>query len=216
MNEKPDQTHIERIIMEYIKEELQDDRDVDISSERVNRIMIYERPDGGLYARFQYRYNEDAEEPWNDTTAFVFFRGSLLIDSRGQVASRSLVMAQKEIRALGPLNFLARYARAHGDRRTARNALIKWEEGLRCGEMVEARFRVNGAYFEFFGEIAKINQKSFRVVLRNTGSVNSDFEGEEISVPRRLSSAFSDNNGVFPPGGDGDGGVGAIVSRSGP
>lgn len=187
--------------MEYIKEELKGDYDIDVPSEweRVGPVKTYERPDGWIHARFHYHYDEEGDRPWNDHSAFVSFRGSLLIDPQGNIASISMKLAQKEIRARGPDNFLSRHAAEQADSRKEREALIPWEETLRCGDIVQARFSIRGAYFEFFGEIAKINPKSFRVVLRDT-SVNSDFDGEEVPVPRRLSSAFSVNKGVFPLG----------------
>jgi hypothetical protein len=203
MDEKLDEARINGILLEFIREELAADRDIDAATDTLGPIITYERPDGGVNVRFHYYYNEE-DSYASDYSAGVSFRGAMHIDSRGKVLSKSLEMAQKEIRASGPRNFLDRKDRERVNRRGEKERLIKWEEHLKIGDMVEARFyTLGGAYFEFFSEIASVNPKNFRVIPRGTQRINSDFEGKEVAVPRRLASRFSENNGVFPLDDDG-------------
>ncbi len=203
MGKKLDLDRVKRIIMEYIGQELGADHDVDVASDALGHANFFERPDGGVNARFHYHYDEDGDRPWDEHSALVFFRGSMHLDPQGNVVSKSFEMASKEIRAVGPRNFLLRKDKERVDRRAEKARLVKWEDVLKIGDIVDVRFFVNGAYFEFFSEIARINPKSFRVAPRGTQRINSDFEGKEITVPRRLSSKFSENNGVFPLDSDG-------------
>jgi len=114
---------------------------------------------------------------------------------KGEIVAKLLSMTSKEIRATGPIAFLTRHARDPDTRRSEKGGLIKWEDTLKIGDLVNARFILNSVHFEFFSYIAKINPKSFRV----TPAIdNSDFKGKEFLVPRRRSSTFSESSGVFP------------------
>lgn len=74
---------------------------------------------------------------------------------------------------------------------------MQFEENLKIGDRVEARFTNISGWKRFTAEIVKINRASFRVK-----SLEVVWEGEKpgrvFTIPRFGAKIWSDNNGVFP------------------
>lgn len=81
-----------------------------------------------------------------------------------------------------------------------RNQLLKydWENQLKIGDIVEARFTNCYDNHSFKAKITKINRQTVRVVsLEKDKPYKGEELGREFIIHRRTNPLFSVNNGIF-------------------
>ena len=77
------------------------------------------------------------------------------------------------------------------------NELVEFEDNIKIGQYVLARFTNSYNQYEFIGEVTKINKKSVRV----KGNPYKEPQAREFTILKsnlELNSKWSINNGVFP------------------
>lgn len=192
MSEELDYNQIQDIIKAYVREELELDYNLDVPFRFLGRVDVKRLEDGSVYALFEYLYDE---KPWGDHSTDVTFHGSVHIDPKGNLLNKKLRMKSIDAWASGPYYFMRRKTQAQEEK----EKLLKWEANLKAGDLVEARAVIAGKYYHYIGEITKINPKSVHVKPAELTDLGYYMHGgEPATIPKRLSSKFSVNNGVYP------------------
>lgn len=192
---------IRSIIVVFVRDELEKDYEDILFFNGLWRFDISRQKDGSICAIFEYVYSED---PFGDYRTQVSFQGSLYWDPKGKLQAKSMRMAHVDPRANGPRRFLRKRQKTREDQLEDERRLLEWEDTLSVGDLVDACFTVKGDRRRYISEIIKISPKSFRVkateVYRKCDVCPEFDEYEERSnaIPKRMSSKFSQNNGVFP------------------
>ncbi|MFX0102508.1 MAG: hypothetical protein ACFFCS_23275, partial [Candidatus Hodarchaeota archaeon] len=138
------------------------------------RVDIMKRRDGGVNVLFEFLFNE---HPFQDDSKQDSYWGCVDIDPDG-----NLVRTSKK---------------KHED-------LLDWEANLKIGDFVDARFTKEGRINRYIGEIIKVNLKSVRVKPADIDAYKPGLYiqhfpyREPFTIPKRSSSKFSYNNGVYP------------------
>ena len=192
MSEELDLNQIRAIIKAYVREELELDYNLDVPFRFLGRVDVKRLEDGSVYALFEFNYDE---MPWGDHSTGVIFHGTVHIDLQGNILNKKLRMKSIDPWASGPFYFLRRKSQTQ----EPKEALLNWEVNLKIGDLVEARAIIEGKYYHYIGEIIKINPKSVRVKPAELTDLGYFIHrNEPATIPKRLSSRFSENNGVFP------------------
>ncbi|MHA2315292.1 MAG: hypothetical protein ACXACF_08455 [Candidatus Hermodarchaeia archaeon] len=191
---------IRTIIAGFVRDELEKDYKDILSINGLWRFDVSKQGDGSICTIFEYVYDED---PWGDYRTQVIFQGSMYWDVQGKLQAKSMRLAELEYRATGPKRFLRKRMKSQEETLEEERRLLAWENSIRVGDLVEARYTANGNKFRYIGVITKINPKSFQVktaelVLRVVLFEEEQAEEKTTTRPRRVSSKFSPNNGVFP------------------
>jgi len=71
MSEKLDGEQVNRLVLEFIKDELREDYDIDVASDRLWKLNIIEREDGGVNCTFEYFYDR-SRSPGTNTAPACF------------------------------------------------------------------------------------------------------------------------------------------------
>ncbi|MHA2135127.1 MAG: hypothetical protein ACXAEN_11990 [Candidatus Thorarchaeota archaeon] len=188
------------IIQGFVRDELQTDYEDILDTQGLWRFDIYRRKDNSLYTIFEYVYSEF---PYGDYSTQVILQGSLYWDPDGKCQAKSIRLAHMDHRAGGPRRFLHKRTKSPEDQLEHERRLLEWEDNLSVGDLVEACFTGKGNKLRYIGEIAKINPKSFHVksvelIVSIVLYKESRYKEKSNTIPRRVSSKFSQNNGIFP------------------
>lgn len=200
-----DKKEIRTIIRKFIREELEADYgDPFEGFDGLWKVKITEQQDGGVIADFKYVYNED---PYGDGKTQVQFQGSVRLDPKGKVLKKSMKMVQRQHRASGPRLFMQKQRKAREEGVGVQKDLTEWENSLKIGDLVEARFTGGKTFFREFhyiGKIIKINPKSIQVKpVELIGRKYKKppypfFWFKRRTIPKRINPKFAENYGLFP------------------
>lgn len=104
---------------------------------------------------------------------------------------------RSDIMAAAPLS-TAGTASASGEGMEETRAVVQFEDALKAGDEVEARWTNSYSAFRARARVVRVNRKSVRIEL--LAAPDGYRVGQAFSVPRFVELGWSANNRVAPPG----------------